>query len=166
MTLLFSKSFSALLMMVMFAVPAFSQEAGKPPDAVVVNGDSAAVKNPKGAMLRSLAVPGWGQFYNGKWFKGILVAGTEIGLVANAAIMNQWAKEAVDENERFYYTDSRNLSYWLLAAAILYSVVDAYVDAQLYDFDESPNLSIQFIPNRERFTFLNKTWSVCLSLSL
>lgn len=154
-------------MMIVLAVPAFSQETEKLPSAAAVNVDSAVVKNPKGAMYRSLAVPGWGQFYNGKWVKGILIAGTEVGLVANAVILNQWAKEAVDETERFYYTDSRNLSYWLIAAAILYSMADAYVDAQLYNFDESPNLSMQLIPNRERFTFaVNKTWSLCLSLPL
>ena len=73
--------------------------------------DSLSVKNPTGAMLRSLAVPGWGQFYNGKWFKGILVAGAETGLVANALVLDQWAKNSATENERLYYLDNRNLSF-------------------------------------------------------
>ena len=30
-------------------------------------------------MLRSLFVPGWGQLYNGKWFKALVIGGTEIG---------------------------------------------------------------------------------------
>ena len=30
-------------------------------------------RSPKGALLRSLAVPGWGQFYNGQYIKGPVV---------------------------------------------------------------------------------------------
>jgi len=111
--------------------------------------DSLSVKNPTGAMLRSLAVPGWGQFYNGKWFKGILVAGAETGLVANALVLDQWAKNSATENERLYYLDNRNLSFWILGAVILYSMADAYVDAALFDFDESPELSFNVRSTRE-----------------
>ena len=117
-------------------------------------GDSTAVKNPKAAMLRSLLVPGWGQFYNGQWLKGVLIAGAEIGLTANAVVLNQWAQQTTDEVERFYYQDSRNLSYWLLAGTVLFSVVDAFVDAHLYHFDESPDLSLLVVSQEERFTSL------------
>jgi hypothetical protein len=103
--------------------------------------DTIANKDPSGAMLRSLAVPGWGQFYNGKWFKGIVIGGAEVGLVANAIVLNQWAKEAESEDERYFYLDNRNLSFWILGATILYSMADAYVDAHLYNFDESPELT-------------------------
>jgi hypothetical protein len=103
--------------------------------------DSIVAKNPTGAMLRSIFVPGWGQFYNGKWFKGILIAGTEIGLITNAVILNQWAKEASTLEDYYFYIDNRNLTFWILGATILYSMADAYVDAQLYGFDESPDLS-------------------------
>ena len=111
--------------------------------------DSLTTKNPTGAMLRSLAVPGWGQFYNGKWFKGILVVGAETGLVANAIVLNQWAKNSATEDERLYYLDNRNLSFWILGAVILYSMADAYVDAELFDFDESPDLSFNVRSNCE-----------------
>ncbi len=114
--------------------------------------DTTVTKNPTGAMLRSLVVPGWGQFYNGKWFKGLLVAGTEIGLVANAYVLNQWAKEATNEDDRYFYLDNRNLSFWILGATILYSMADAYVDAQLYNFDESPDLSLNRSIQHERFS--------------
>ena len=33
--------------------------------------------------------------------------------------------------------DSRNLKMWFLAAAIFYSMFDAYVDAQLSDFEQT-----------------------------
>jgi hypothetical protein len=100
-----------------------------------------SLKSPSGAMLRSLAVPGWGQWYNGKKLKTVLVAGGEIGLVADAIIQNQLAARAQTDIDRLFYRDNRSLAIWWLAAAILYSMADAYVDAHMYHFDESPELS-------------------------
>ncbi len=102
-----------------------------------------SVKSPTGAMLRSLAVPGWGQWYNGKKFKAVLAAGGEIGLVADAIWLNQLAVRAGNEYDRMYYKDNRSLAIWWLAAVILYSMADAYVDAHLYHFDENPALSMR-----------------------
>ena len=111
--------------------------------------DTVIIKNPTGAMLRSIIVPGWGQFYNRKWFKGVLVAGAETGLVINALVLNQWANESTTEEERLFYIDNRNLSFWILGAVILYSMADAYVDAALFGFDESPELSLDFKTDRD-----------------
>ena len=103
-------------------------------------------KSPRGAMLRSIFIPGWGQFYNGKWFKGLIIAGAEVGLIANAVIQNQYAVQSKTELERAFYVDNRNLSFWWLAGVILYSALDAYVDAHLSTFDESPDLSFAAYP--------------------
>jgi hypothetical protein len=102
-----------------------------------------SVKSPTGAMLRSLAVPGWGQWYNGKKFKAVLAAGGELGLVVDAIWLNQMAVRATNEYDRLYYQDNRSLAIWWLAGVILFSMADAYVDAHLYKFDESPVLSLQ-----------------------
>lgn len=126
----------------------FESTSGKS-DAIVVEGDTLKPKNPTGAMLRSIVVPGWGQFYNGKWFKGLVIAGAEIGLVANAVVLNQWANQAETEEEYLFYIDNRNLSFWLLGATILYSMADAFVDAHLADFDESPDLSLRIYRQRD-----------------
>ena len=107
-----------------------------------VSDSQVTVKSPKGAMLRSLIVPGWGQLYNGKWFKALAAAGAEIGLVTNAVIQNQYAVRSSTQLEREFYQDNRRLSLWWFGAVLLYSVADAYVDAQLYQFDESPGLSL------------------------
>lgn len=114
-----------------------------------VNKKIIGKRNPRGAMLRSIFVPGWGQFYNGKWFKGIIIAGTECGIVINSVVQNEYAKNSVTSLEREFYIDNRNLSYWWLAGAILYSAIDAYVDAHLYDFDESPDLSLHLVPYKK-----------------
>jgi hypothetical protein len=94
-------------------------------------------------MLRSLAVPGWGQFYNGKYWKAALAFGAESGLIATAVYWNQQAVQAPpNSNDRLFYRNNRNTAVWFLAGTILLSMLDAYVDAHLFDFDESPDLSV------------------------
>lgn len=127
--------------------PSQAQEASNP--RMMVAADSASIrltpkkKNPTGAMLRSLVVPGWGQFYNGKYWKAALAFGAETGLIATAIYWNQQAVQAPpNSNDRLFYRNNRNTAVWFLAGTILLSMLDAYVDAQLSDFDESPDLSI------------------------
>jgi hypothetical protein len=115
------------------------------PVSVAPDSDSIGVnlrkKNPTGAMLRSLIFPGWGQFYNGKYLKAALAFAVETSLVATAVYWNQQAVKAT-EDERLFYQHNRNTANWWLAATILISMFDAYVDAHLSDFDESPDLSL------------------------
>jgi hypothetical protein len=141
-----------LILILTFAWQVFPQEENT--ESKVAPLDSASQKtkekkNPRGAMLRSVFVPGWGQFYNGKWFKGIIVAGTETGIIINSIVQNELAKNSITSLEREFYLDNRNLSYWWLAGAILYSAVDAFVDAHLFDFDESPDLSLNLVPYKQ-----------------
>lgn len=106
-------------------------------------------KSPTGAMIRSLLIPGWGQFYNGKWLKAILVFGLEAGFIGAAVYYNQKAQDASQpEVNRRFYTDQRNTNYWRTGVVILLSMLDAYVDAHLSDFDESPDLSFRIEPGR------------------
>ncbi|MBN2000847.1 hypothetical protein JW935_25075 [candidate division KSB1 bacterium] len=131
------------------------------------NRDVRRSKSPSGAMLRSIVVPGWGQLYNGKWFKAILVAGTEIGLIANAVLQNQLAVQSINKFDREFYADNRSLSLWWLGAVILYSMGDAYVDAHLYRFDESPRLSLLYkkLPTGKAFQ-TEYLYVVCLNIPL
>ena len=123
-----------ILILLFLAAPGLRAQQAKP--------DSS--KSPKSAMLKSFLVPGWGQFYNGKKLKGVIIAGGEIALLANAIALNQYAQSAETELDRLYYADNRNLSLWWLGAVIIYSMVDAYVDAHLYAFDEDVRLDIAF----------------------
>ncbi len=107
------------------------------------NDDSvkSSVKSPTGAMIRSLVFPGWGQFYNKKYFKAVLAFGTELGLLANSIYLNQKCQASTTEQEQLYYINNRNLSNWWLVGMILISMADAFVDAHLSVFDESSELS-------------------------
>ena len=127
----------ALLLVLLFV---FSARSFAQTDTTAVR-DTTRLPDPRGAMLRSIVFPGWGQWYNGKKLKAAAVFAVEVGLIANAVYQNFLAGQASSEAERFVYTDRRNQSLWWLAGAILLSSLDAYVDAQLAGFDVGPDLS-------------------------
>lgn len=107
--------------------------------------------NPTGALLRSAFIPGWGQFYNRKYIKGTIFAGGEGYLIYGIAKYwgeaNRHRSNFEQSTDRTYQTseflmysdarDKRNLRLWILAASIFYSMFDAYVDAQLSDFNQT-----------------------------
>lgn len=124
-----------------------------------------SVKSPTGAMIRSLIFPGWGQLYNRKYFKAILAFGAEIGLAANSIYLNQKYKASETELEREFYINNRNLSNWYLVGVILLSMADAFVDAHLSDFDESPDLSLIKIIPICRGDDIGIQISVCVNLN-
>ena len=65
----------------------------------------------------------------------------QTGLLANSIYLNQQVVKSKTDYEREFYINNRNLSVWWLVGVTLFSVADAYVDAQLSDFDETPDLS-------------------------
>lgn len=101
--------------------------------------------SPKGALLRSAAYPGWGQLANGKPYKACIVMAVEAYFLGSAFSANRRAADADElasvattqaeiaalEDKRAIYEDRRNAHLWWLGAAILYSMLDAYVDASL-----------------------------------
>jgi hypothetical protein len=86
-------------------------------------------------------LPGWGQWYNGKKWKTLIAAGGGLALGANAALQNRRMLDAATEDERAFYRNNRSLSVWWLAGGYLAVLLDAYVDAQLWNFDTGPELS-------------------------
>ena len=130
----------------MVAIPSTAASQATPEDSLRVQGaqspavDSSRVKNPTSAVLRSLFVPGWGQYYNGKKWKAAIVFAAEIGALGTAIYWDREADRAPTNEARFLYHEYRNTAYWVLALTIMLSMMDAYVDAQLSDFDDSPSL--------------------------
>ena len=99
--------------------------------------DSSAVDTvPRSALLRSILVPGWGQYYNKRYFKSVLIFGTSCGLALGMVYEHQQLQRSATEAERSFYRSQRNtFAIWLLGT-ILYGMADAYVDAHLRDFDK------------------------------
>jgi hypothetical protein len=92
--------------------------------AAEVEADSSkAVNIPRRAMLRSLALPGWGQFYNKKKIKGSVIAAAEIGSTVAYFVKR--------DRLRSLASAERNVYFFSTIAIVLYSMGDAYVDAYL-----------------------------------
>ncbi len=144
----FSNSLPRFLLLLVFCVVPVSAQINAH-DSLRVSGEPgtaaaqkpvAAKKNPTGAAMRSLAIPGWGQYYNGQKIKAALVLAAEAGEIGTAIYWNVRAKGTSDPETKFFYQDYRNQALWFLAGTIVLSMLDAYVDAHLFDFDESPSL--------------------------
>jgi hypothetical protein len=102
------------------------------------------------AMIRSALLPGLGQWYNKQKFKAVLVLGGELGLMANAVYQNQQVVRSQSEEEKAFYVNNRSLSLWWYFGIYFLNILDAYVDAQLMDFDVGPELTMGFEPFEQK----------------
>lgn len=111
-----------------------------PPDSV----GRAWFPSPTGAALRSLALPGWGQFYNRSALKGVIVSGAEewllYGIHREHQLFKRQSELGVTELAE-QHRNQRNRLTWYFTATLILAVMDAYVDAHLYGFDISEELS-------------------------
>jgi len=130
--------------------------------------ENLKTKSPTKALLRSVAFPGWGQFYNEKYFKSALIFGVETTYIILAA--DQWRKTdfhkknfqnalpySTEQYYQFdlykYHRDQRNLYLWVVTGIVFLSMFDAYVDAHLYNFDkiQMKDLEVSLMPADENF---------------
>ncbi|HEY5367515.1 MAG TPA: DUF5683 domain-containing protein [Hanamia sp.] len=128
--------------------------------------------NPKAATIRSAIFPGWGQFYNKKYWKIPIVWGA-LGITAGVFVGNlntyKECKQAViyrsegkdslispklqplSTSSLTYYRNyyRQNIDYSVLVFFLFWglNIVDATVDAHLKTFDISPDLSMKIRPN-------------------
>ena len=128
-----------LIILSTFANGQNQTEVNQPSDSVFV-----MQKSPWGAVLRSAVVPGLGQFYTESYWKIPVIWGTGALLVSGWIYNNNFYKDYknlfINTGEKRYkeyrdfYRDQRdNFTIYLVILYIL-NLVDAYVDAQLYDF--------------------------------
>jgi hypothetical protein len=132
------------------------------------------VHSPHKATIFSAVLPGLGQFYNKKYWK-IPIVYTGIGVIGYFALENRSeyrkANEAyiyVFNNETYeidndlinrynsdknvlreirdYYRRNMELSYIFLALWYGLNIIDATVDAHLFNYDVGDNLSLQIEP--------------------
>lgn len=100
-------------------------------------------KSPKGAMLRTLAIPGWGQLYNEQYIKAGLVFTVRSVLIGLAVHYQIQVNASTSAADRDFYKTRRNDAIVFYGIATLLSMIDAYIDAHLYDFDVGPELEIK-----------------------
>jgi len=129
-------------------------EENSPTDSVFV-----MQKSPWGAVLRSAVLPGFGQFYNESYWKIPVIWGAGALLISGWAYNNNLYNDNKDlytntgqtiyQYRRDFYRNQRdNFTIYLVVLFIL-NLVDAYVDAHLYDFTVEEDL----ITGSSRFNF-------------
>lgn len=144
----------------------------------LVNFDDNKDHSPAKATILSAIFPGLGQMYNHKYWKIPILYGGFAGLGYGISFNSREYKrfktaynlltdknpDTVDEfngarsadelkSARDYYR--RNRDYTIIGTAALYvlNIVDAHVDATLFDYDISDNLSVRIEP-----TFINDNY--------
>ncbi len=116
-------------------------------------------KVPTRAVLYSAAFPGGGQIYNRAWLKAGLVVGGQGWFIGSAIYHGSerihWQSMADTTPDLFlqqqYLARSRDFGYqlnndvWWIGITAALSMLDAYVDAHLSDFDsEKENIRLRF----------------------
>ena len=118
------------------------------------------VKSPATAILLSAILPGAGQVYTGRYWKVPIVLGFSGYFVYEVAKLNNsytFARGKYTESvntgvnngqgdaqllyERDFYHDERDRFGFYFLLTYLLNIVDAYVDASLFDFDVGDNLT-------------------------
>ena len=110
----------------------------------------------------SLVAPGGGQFYNGKYVKSAVVLGIEGWFLGSAIYHHIQMNEAYDKannstgndynhwaSEYNQHYNSRQNAYWWLGTTIFLSILDAFVDAHLYNYEaEKQRIHLELEPDK------------------
>ncbi len=135
-------------------------------DSVYVREMELAAKrrSPTGALWRSFAVPGWGQIYNGKYWKAPVFIAAQ-GFCIYMAIDNyrtarryfNLSVDASGEKEKAAFYDRYNdfvmeteFWGWMFVGFMAYSMLDAYVDAHLSDWEVEDLPQDEWAPSSSR----------------
>ena len=110
-----------------------------PSSAQTSNADTSAADSikttPRGALLRSAVLPGWGQVYNKRPLKGALFGTAALTLLGSGIAENRSLGQAQTPDEHEHRADRRNTRFLFLGLVATFAALDAYVDAHLADFD-------------------------------
>lgn len=180
--------YCALIVLVFTITIGRSQEKTIPDNKIKTYQGKPYVHSPHKATIYSALVPGLGQVYNKKYWKlPIIYGATGIFIYAFDFNNDQYNKYRTAyvrmKNEEITsfegYTDAstllrikdsyqrnRDLNVIVLAAIYMLNIVDATVDAHLFDYDISDDLSLNVQPTLKRSFDNQSTVGVCLSFSL
>jgi len=146
LTKIIVKSFREILWLILifvFTISLYSQQdtsLTEEPDSVFI-----MQKSPWFAVLQSAVVPGLGQIYNESYIKAPIIWGGIALLVYGWSYNHElyWDNKKLylqTENENYrrirdFYRDQRDLFTIYMGLVYLLNLVDAYVDAHLFDFN-------------------------------
>lgn len=148
---LISRTVKVFAILALLTCSSYSQQISGQDTAASTNTDSVFVmsKSPWGAVLRSAIIPGWGQFYNKSYLKIPVIWGLGIWFGYQwkqnndqfIYYRNKYIQTGYeyDRLNRTFYRDQRDLFTIYMVITYLANLVDAYVDANLFDFDVSEN---------------------------
>ena len=145
-----------------------AQVTSIPSDTVIAVEEHA----PNKALLMSAIIPGAGQIYNKKYWKPPIIYGGFAAcayfIVTNNTRYQRYRKAYIQradgdsttidayvnlytENNlidlKNYYRRNRDLTIIITAAVYVLNLLDAYVDAHLFSFNVSDNLSLRVMPD-------------------
>ena len=98
------------------------------------------IKNPWGAVARSAMIPGWGQVYNEQYLKAVISFGLVFDFARKVYVFNKRYESSGDFSQK----ERRIVNSWYLGLFYLLNMVDAYVDAYLFRFDDTMQLTWNF----------------------
>lgn len=138
------------------AQPLSHAGAASAPDSLATHSQ----KSPTGALLRSLLLPGWGQWYVGAYWKApLFLLGTGLSAYftyANHRLFVHYQREleqaqrqgappwelATRRAYRDFAVQQRDVAFAFFLGAYVLAALDAYVGAELSSFDVSDRLSL------------------------
>ena len=124
-------SAAKLLILLLLAAPALAQTPA----------DSLQTQAPRKALIRSLLLPGWGQYANGRPFKALGFGAAAVVLagrvVAQQRALSRADRRGAPDLELEDLAAGRNTRVLRLLANATLAGIDAYVDAQLAGFELS-----------------------------
>jgi hypothetical protein len=106
------------------------------------------LKSPWGAVARSAMLPGWGQCYNESYIKAVLAFGTSLYFASKIVTYEMKYRETGEIG----YRDQRITNSWYFGFAYFIIMVDTYIDAYLYKFDEAIKLTYNYLPVDNSFS--------------
>jgi hypothetical protein len=126
------------------------QDSSAIQDTVTIKSDVFVMqKSPWGAVARSAIIPGWGQIYNESYWKAPVIWGIMgwfvYGWIDNNNNYKDYKNlysqtgEALYMDYRDFYRDQRDEFAIYLVLTYFLNLVDAYVDAHLFDFSVDEN---------------------------
>ena len=107
------------------------------------------VKSPWGAVVRSIMIPGWGQLYNDSYIKAVIAFGLCFDFARKIYVFDQRYRETGNPDMR----TRRIVNSWYFGLVYFLNMVDAYVDAYLYRFNDAMELTYRVIPVHDALTF-------------